>query len=142
MIYNFIDLHIHRSVCERFDIGKATGWRTVWRFVFALYKYLPTFIKWPTNQEALITSAHIKRRFGFPGVIGAVDGTHISIAAPHDNPHNYINRKGVHSIQTQVILTTFSLLNISESEVPFISTRNAFLALIIHFIFRLFATIL
>lgn len=93
-------------------------------------------------QEALITSAYIERRFGFPGMIGAVDGTHISIAAPHDNPHSYINRKGVHSIQTQVIVTSFSLFSIIKYEVFCIFTQNAFLAFIIHFLFRLFATIL
>ncbi|XP_034946647.1 protein ALP1-like [Chelonus insularis] len=93
----------YKSVCERFNIGTATGWRTVWRFVKALYKYFLTFIKWPTAQEALATSYYIERRYGFPGVLGAVDETHIVISAPHVNGHNYINRKGRHSIQTQVV---------------------------------------
>ncbi|CAL1682526.1 unnamed protein product [Lasius platythorax] len=40
---------------------------------------------------------------GFPGVIGAIDGTHIKIAAPKENQESYINRKGYHSIQLQVV---------------------------------------
>jgi len=38
----------------------------------------------------------------FPGVIGAIDGTHINIPAPKENPESYINRKGHYSIQAKV----------------------------------------
>jgi len=31
---------------------------------------------------------------GFPGVIGAVDGTHIAIPGPSQYRSSYINRKG------------------------------------------------
>lgn len=30
---------------------------------------------------------------GFPGVVGVIDGTHISIRAPTEDPDAYINRK-------------------------------------------------
>ena len=30
---------------------------------------------------------------GFPGVIGLIDGTHVSIRAPIEEPDAYINRK-------------------------------------------------
>lgn len=42
-------------------------------------------------------------RFNFPGVIGAIDGTHIAILKPTTEEHNFINRKGFHSINVQVI---------------------------------------
>ncbi|XP_034945948.1 protein ANTAGONIST OF LIKE HETEROCHROMATIN PROTEIN 1-like [Chelonus insularis] len=92
----------YRSVCDRFDVGKGTAWRTVWKFVSALYKYLPTFITWPTQAEAARTAAYIENRYRFPGVIGAVDGMHVKICKPQINACNYINRKGQYSIQTQV----------------------------------------
>lgn len=38
----------------------------------------------------------------FPGVIGAINGTHINIKAPHVYPEFYVNRKGHHSIQLQI----------------------------------------
>lgn len=38
-----------------------------------------------------------------PGVVGAVDGTHIPIIAPSQNHSNYVNRKGFHSIVAQLI---------------------------------------
>ena len=40
---------------------------------------------------------------GFPGVVGLIDGTHISIRAPMEEPEAYINRKKFHSINVQVI---------------------------------------
>lgn len=42
-------------------------------------------------------------KWEFPGVIGCVDGTHIAILKPRVEEHNYINRKGYHSINVQII---------------------------------------
>lgn len=39
---------------------------------------------------------------GFPGVVGVIDGTHVSIRAPMEEPDAYINRKKFYSIQVQV----------------------------------------
>ncbi|XP_052791682.1 putative nuclease HARBI1 [Mya arenaria] len=40
---------------------------------------------------------------GFPNVIGLVDGTHIRINAPHQYEEDYVNRKGYHSINVQMV---------------------------------------
>lgn len=40
---------------------------------------------------------------GFPGVVGAIDGTHIKIIAPSINENIYVNRKRYHSVNTQVV---------------------------------------
>lgn len=47
-------------------------------------------------------------RFDFPGIIGAIDCTHVAIAAPSNNNEQYpgfvyLNRKGYHSINVQLI---------------------------------------
>lgn len=39
----------------------------------------------------------------FPGVIGCIDCTHIAILAPREEEHNYVNRKGYHSKNVQLI---------------------------------------
>lgn len=44
----------------------------------------------------------IEHLYGVPGVIGAIDGTHIKITASHEHSDSYVNRKGFHSIQLQV----------------------------------------
>ena len=38
-----------------------------------------------------------------PGVVGAIDGTHIPIPSPANHHENYVNRKGFHSIIAQVV---------------------------------------
>lgn len=92
----------YRSVTTKFGIGRATAWRCVKRVVKALCALRNYFIRWPSAAEARETSMRImQKRHSFPGVIGAVDGTHIHIAAPKIEPQAYINRKGVHSIQLQ-----------------------------------------
>ncbi|XP_018365087.1 PREDICTED: uncharacterized protein LOC108762546, partial [Trachymyrmex cornetzi] len=41
----------YRSICDRFDVGKATGWRSVKRVVNALINLRNYYIKWPTEEE-------------------------------------------------------------------------------------------
>ena len=60
-------------------------------------------IKWPTGQKLIDTIDAFERMKGFPGVVGAIDGTHIPIKAPKENPNDYINRKFFHSIQLQAV---------------------------------------
>ena len=40
----------------------------------------------------------------FPGVIGALDGTHVQIQAPpHEDERDYVNRKQTHSIMFKYV---------------------------------------
>jgi len=78
----FNNVYVGRSICERFDVGRATAVRAVRRVTDALFTIAPTFIKWPELERATIISAAIEERSRFPRVIGAVDGTYINIPAP------------------------------------------------------------
>lgn len=50
-----------------------------------------------------------------PGVIGFVDGTHIAIAKPADHEELYINRKGFHSVNAQIVgVLSSTVFKISE----------------------------
>ena len=40
---------------------------------------------------------------GFPRVIACVGNTHIKIQVPHENENDFVNRKGLHSINLQAI---------------------------------------
>ena len=50
----------------------------------------------------MLTLSFSAKDRGFPGVVGVIDGTHISIRAPVEEPDAYINRKKFHSVQLQV----------------------------------------
>ena len=67
------------------------------------------FIRFPTdatairkNQEGFFAIA------GFPGIVGAIDGTHIQIIAPHEYENEFVNRHHYHSINTQVVFDSNS----------------------------------
>lgn len=42
-------------------------------------------------------------KFRIPGVIGCVDGSHISIIRPSENEHLFFNRKGYHSLNVMIV---------------------------------------
>jgi hypothetical protein len=43
-------------------------------------------------------------RFGVPVVIGCVDGTHVKLLRPSQHEADYVNRKGYHSLNVQLIV--------------------------------------
>lgn len=91
-------------MCTKFDLGKATAIRTMRRVTYALHTLAPQFIQWPQGRRAVEVMTEFERMSAFPGVIGAIDGTHVEIRSPKDNHHQaYINRKGYPSIHVQVI---------------------------------------
>lgn len=87
-----------RCVKQEYNCGK--GQSTVHKYVHLitdlfLELIVPNKIQFPTTEEE---HANIKnnffRKWGFPWIIGAVDGTHIGKLKPITEEHNFINRKG------------------------------------------------
>lgn len=85
------------------------------------------WIKFPMDERR---RNDIKRRFmekaGFPGIIGCIDCTHIAILAPAHEEHIYVNRKGFHSKNVQIICNDkLEILNINAMYPG--STNDAFI---------------
>lgn len=68
------------------------------------------WITYPTEEENRATAQDFYRKFGIPGVVGCIDGTHINIVAPKDNKHLYYNRKGSYSLNATLV--SFLQINI------------------------------
>jgi len=102
-IWKMATMDSYRSICDRFNVGRATAVRAVRRITRALFLNSQTFIKWPTGDHATRIMQGFRESSGFPNTIGAIDGTHIRIDAPKENPADYVNRKGFHSIQLQLV---------------------------------------
>ncbi|XP_066590789.1 putative nuclease HARBI1 [Prorops nasuta] len=94
---------VYRSVSDRFNLSKDTIWKCVFNVSYVLQNHVKDYIKWPNNRELLENEVKFKEMSNFPGVVGVIDGCHIRISSPIDNPNNYINRKGIHSIVLQGI---------------------------------------
>ncbi|XP_071635288.1 putative nuclease HARBI1 [Temnothorax longispinosus] len=93
----------YRSVATKFGVGRATAFRALRRVTYALHCVAPRFIRWPRDQIALNVMERFQRSCGFPNIVGAIDGTHIKIRAPVEDANSYINRKGFHSMNVQVV---------------------------------------
>uniref|UniRef100_A0A6P7GV77 Nuclease HARBI1 n=1 Tax=Diabrotica virgifera virgifera TaxID=50390 RepID=A0A6P7GV77_DIAVI len=56
------------------------------------------------------------QKFGFPGVIGVIDCTHVAIVPPSrgNEEHLYVNRKRYHSINVQLICdSNYRIMNVN-----------------------------
>ena len=64
----------------------------------------PCMIKYPSSK-AVVEKANrgFLQKFGFPRVLGCIDGTHIPISKPHKNPHDYFSYKMTYTINVQAI---------------------------------------
>lgn len=70
-----------------------------------IVQHLGHIIRFPrTQEEKNVLKAQFMEQYGFPGTIGAIDCTHIAITAPIEEEHNYVNRKGYHSKNVQIVL--------------------------------------
>ncbi|XP_036144127.1 putative nuclease HARBI1 [Monomorium pharaonis] len=102
-LWKMATMDSYRSICDRFNVGRATALRAVRRVTRVLFLKASMFIKWPSGDDAIIVMQGFKRASGFPRIIGAIDGTRIRINAPKENSADYVNRKGYHSIHLQLV---------------------------------------
>lgn len=93
-----------RSLSVTFACGKSTAWKIVHNVVSGLKNMYSKVIRFPRTEEEVTHVVHGFNHRGFPQTTGAVDGTHLQILAPSENPNDYYNRKGFYSIVMQAIL--------------------------------------
>ncbi|KAK3858137.1 hypothetical protein Pcinc_035646 [Petrolisthes cinctipes] len=96
------------QLCSMDDLGPSqqTVSQVITETLMALSSnaILTQFITFPiTPHETQRKIVDFQQIAGFPGVIGAIDGTHVRISAPSEFEGEYVNRKGYHSINVQVI---------------------------------------
>ena len=69
------------------------------------------YLKWTDSKVQRIIIAKSEEKRGFPGVIGAIEATHVQIRPPYEHRQPYVNRKSCHSIFFQAVCihdTSFS----------------------------------
>ena len=64
----------------------------------------PRMIKYPSSKaEVEKANREFLQKFGFPRVLGCIDGTHIPISEPRENLHDYFSYKMKYIIKVQAI---------------------------------------
>uniref|UniRef100_A0A8D8Z7N7 Nuclease HARBI1 n=1 Tax=Cacopsylla melanoneura TaxID=428564 RepID=A0A8D8Z7N7_9HEMI len=95
-----------REIADRFNVAISTVFQIRRRSIKAVLNLLPLLIKWPSRNDFEIIEQEFNHLCGFPGVIGAIDGSHIPIKVTNDIADSYKNRKMQHSIILQAVCTS------------------------------------
>ena len=98
-----------------FGIGKATTIEICHEFSDAINSGKGEFIKFPiTQDEEEQNIRKFQDKVNFPQVVGAIDGTHVSIKAPQNKHADYFNRKQRYSMVTQAVVNAdLSFIDVS-----------------------------
>jgi hypothetical protein len=94
------------EISDRFGVTEYTFLKHKGKVIDCINNnLLSKFINWPSDAEMNIISDHFNDMgsYEFPGVIGAIDGSNISIEPPVENPNSYCNRKKFRAIVLQGI---------------------------------------
>jgi len=108
-LYYLKDQGSMKMVANTFGVARCTVGQIVFEICSILSKEIgPKMIKFPVEQtEVEETSSHFLNRFGFPNVIGCIDGTHIPIKQPTENPHDYFSYKLCYTLNCQAICDAY-----------------------------------
>ena len=70
-----------------------------------LTKHLgPIYIKLPSSEQEMRQEIRqMENKYGFPQAFGCVDGTHIPITQPSENPHDYFSYKMKYTLNVQAV---------------------------------------
>ena len=77
------------------------------RFVDAVIEEMHEWVGWyETDEEAQEAKEEFFSKSRIPGITGIIDGTHIAIKSPSPKTSepNYVNRKGYHSLNVQIVV--------------------------------------
>ncbi|CAG2223980.1 unnamed protein product [Mytilus edulis] len=94
------------EISDKFNVTEYTLLKYRRQVLEAVYNnMMGRIITWPTQNELPDVAQRFNDmgQYQFPGVIGAIDGTHIPIEAPRENPQAYFNRKKFHSVILQAV---------------------------------------
>lgn len=90
-----------------FGISRCTAMNVKDEFCSALMRRAYGFIKFPKaeaeTRQAIQKFQDISH---FPQVVEALDGSHIPIKAPKEEPNEYVNQKSFHSIESCLHVST------------------------------------
>lgn len=105
--------------------------RYIAKYTHIISVYLaPRYIRFPSTPAELDeTKQRFLDKFGIPGTLSIVDGTHVAISAlSHEVEHAYVNRKGFHSINVQLACDARMLITNINARFPG-STHDSYIFL-------------
>jgi len=103
-LHFFASGSFQRTVAARAGISQSNFSEVLSDVLNAMCRRMRKVIRFPHNRQSLNDT---KQGFfaiaGFPGVIGAIDCTHVQLVPPAESEHVYRNRKHMHSLNVQCV---------------------------------------
>ena len=93
---------LYASLAESSGVSKSSVCRIVRRFAAAISSRVHDYVYLDVSKLSE-TSNGFCAISDFPSVLGCVDGSQFAIKSPSTNEVAYVNRKGFHSINTQLV---------------------------------------
>ena len=85
----------YRTLSSIFGLGRSTvGEIVIETCEVITLKLMSKYVYIPQDSRLCEVVEGFETRWGFPQVAGVIDGLHIPIICPKDNPSDYYNRKG------------------------------------------------
>lgn len=105
------------------NCSTTTVWRCIWAVIDGIVDpdIVNQWLQWPADEES--SQRHLdyfRNEYRLPNILGVVDGTHIPIMRPANDPYEaaYVNRKQFHSFNTQIICgSNYEILHVDVSSV-------------------------
>ena len=95
----------YRTLSSLFGLGRSTVGKIVLETCNIMTtKLLSRYVHFPKGTRLCEIVDRFEVCWDFPQVAGAIDGTHIPVIRPQDNPSDYYNRKGFYSIIMQAVV--------------------------------------
>ena len=118
--HNLKDQGSMRMTANAFGIARCTVGQIIQEICMILTKNIGSeLIKFPETKEEISNEiSAFLQSFGFPQVIGCIDGTHIPIKQPAENAHDYFSYKQTYLINCQAICNAFGQFTNVEVKWP------------------------
>lgn len=95
----------YRQLACRFGTTDSVIHESVEQTLQLLVDKLAHEVKFPaTDMECKAVAARFQQKNGFPGIVGAIDGTRVNISRPKTEPDAWVDRKGHHSISITAVV--------------------------------------
>lgn len=95
----------HREISQMFGVAESTVFECVQRVIDVLCNASQQVIRWPSLREIVEIEREFELIGGFPGVVGALDGSHVSVKAPAETQGDYADRTLRHSVILMAVCT-------------------------------------
>uniref|UniRef100_A0A8C5GDH5 Putative nuclease HARBI1 n=1 Tax=Gouania willdenowi TaxID=441366 RepID=A0A8C5GDH5_GOUWI len=93
----------YQVVGDSIGVDKSTVSKVVKAVSVTLASLVNQFVCFPRDDQISQTNHKFLLLGNMPNTIGVIDCTHVCIQAPHEREWEYINRKGRHSINIQLV---------------------------------------